>query len=222
MNNTNSNTIDITALEHYGFADVAAKGKGRVLKKQSARQSIVVIAADHLSLPRIFVRFAWAGKLATTQFRDKILKTAVDYKPRRFGIEANGMQILFGDLVRDRAREQGIASRFVPIWVPTSVDKDYRIRTLLEPVINEGRLFVPENLTDLRIELRGFPTAATKDVIDALASAINLVPKRSSAQDKSDEIAELASYLRKAGMAPHIIEQRIAVAYQEAALTQAA
>ena len=222
MTDSNQNTIDISALEHYGFADLAAKGKSRVLKKQAARQAIVVIAADWLSLPRIFVRFAWAGKIPTTNFRDKILKTAVDYNPRRFGLESNGMQILFGDLVRERAREEGISSRFVPIYVPTSVDKDYRIRTTMEPVINEGRLMIPENLTDLRIELRGFPTAAWKDLIDALASAINLIPKRSSTQDKHDEIAELASYLRKAGIAPHIIEQRIAAAHQDVGFAKAA
>lgn len=222
MTDSNTNTIDITALEHYGFADLAAKGKGRVLKKQSARQAIVVIAADWLSLPRIFVRFAWAGKLPTTQFRDKILKTASDYKPRRFGLESNGMQVLFGDLIKDRAREEGIPARFIPIYVPTNVDKKWRIRTYIQPVYGEGRLLIPENFTDLRIELRGFPTAATDDILDALASAINLVPKRSSAQDKSDEIAELASYLRKAGVAPHIIEQRIAAVQKEVGLALAA
>lgn len=214
--------IDITALEHYAFADLAAKGKGRVLRKQAARQAIVVIAADWLSLPRIFVRFAWAGKETTTDFRARILSTAETYTPRRFGLESNGMQVLFGDLVRSKAREDGITTRFIPIYQPTTVDKDYRIRTIIEPVINEGRLIIPGDLLDLRTEIRGFPTAHRKDLIDALASAVALVPKRASAQDKNDEIEDLASYLRKSGTPVHIIETRIAAAYQEAGLRKVA
>jgi len=214
--------IDITALEHYAFADLAAKGKGRVLKKQAARQAIIVIAADWLSLPRIFVRFAWAGKETTTDFRARILSTAEIYSPRRFGLESNGMQVLFGDLVRDKAKQDGILTRFVPIYQPTNVDKDYRIRTIIEPVINEGRLIIPASLLDLRTEIRGFPTAHRKDLIDALASAIALVPKRASAQDKNDEIEDLASYLRKMGKAPEVIEQRIKAAYAEANLRRVA
>lgn len=193
-------------LETYGFCDPAS-GKTNI-KRIRARQAIVVIVVD--SLFRIFVALAWAGRIPTSSFRDKILDEQEKWRTRRFGIEANAMQELFGDLVAEKSRERSGTSKFLPVHQPTKIEKDFRIRTSLEPVINDGRLFIHESMTELQSELFGFPTAQTKDLVDALASVLTLIPRRPRKQQISDEAHQLADYLRKTGAPSHYIERRIA------------
>ena len=125
------------------------------------------------------------------------------------------MQFLFADLVRDEARRQfGSRVRLIPVNQPTNIDKDHRIRMVLKPLEDEGRLFFLEKSPDLDTEYSGFPTAQRKDIVDALASAINLVPKRQKAVQDNDEIQQLAEYLRKSGAPARLIEERVAAVRQ--------
>jgi hypothetical protein len=198
--------VALDNLERYAFADPAS-GKQKV-KKIRARQAIVVIGIDHLL--RIFVLFAWAGRYVTSRFRDKILDTIERFSPRRFGIEANAMQELFGDEVIERAKERfGSARGLVSVPQPTKIEKDFRIRTTIEPILNDGRLFVNPSQVELISELRGFPTAATKDLVDALASAITLIPRRPPSVRHNAEADALADYLRRSGAPGWYIEQRV-------------
>jgi hypothetical protein len=201
-------------MEKYAFCDPAS-ASGR-LKKQRARQAIVVIGVDYLM--RVFILYAWAGRLETSAFRDQIIDVYDKLRPKKFGIEANGMQVLFGDLVKTEARLRLGQVTFVPVQQPTKVEKDFRIRTTLEPVINSGRLFLLKKQTALYDELRGFPTAETKDMVDALASAINLIPRRFVGDQREDGIKELASFLRTSGLSPAAIEKRIGEVRQELGL----
>jgi hypothetical protein len=84
------------------------------------------------------------------------------FRPRRFGIEANGMQILFGSLVQDAAEERFGRIRMVPIYQPTNVEKHYRIRTGLEPVIDQGRLFVQDKTSPSPSKFAVFPLQQQK------------------------------------------------------------
>lgn len=198
----------------YAFCDPAS-GRGKN-KRIQARQALVVCADDYLS--RKFVLKAWAGKIQTTGLRDKLLSEYGKWNPALFGIEANAMQILFGDLIIDEARRRFGVSRFVPVYQPTKVEKDFRIRTVLEPLLTTGRLFVPANMDDLRVELRGFPTGQYKDILDALASCINLMPPMVTKSEKTGELERLAQYLRSTGCHPRIIEQRIKQVSEEMGL----
>jgi hypothetical protein len=221
-------------LTKIGFCDPAS-GKSR-LKKVRARQAIVVIGSDHLT--RVFVLHAWAGRLPTSRFIDKIINTCENHSPKVFGIEANAMQSLFADVVMDKANEQMKRLPIIPVHQTTKVEKDFRIRAAIEPVLNSGRLFfrVPgridevdpetetEDLSDelervgyfhaaLEAELRGFPTAATKDLVDCLASCIALIPKTPRKKQQNEEIEQHAAYLRATGMPSHQIQRRIEELY---------
>lgn len=197
--------LDYTALERWAFTDPAS-GKS-VLKKVRARQAIIVIAVDWLQ--RIFVLFTWAGRIPTSRYLDKIIKICDDFQPRQFGIEANAMQSLFADLVTDAAKQRMKRLSFIPVTQPTRIDKDFRIRTTLEPVISDGRLFIQESQVDLQGEIRSFPTGLTKDLVDCLASAIALVPRRPLPVQQNEEANQLASYLRSTGAPPWYIQKRI-------------
>ena len=198
-------THEIKNLEIYGFSDPAS-GKNR-LKKQQARQAIVLIGADYLL--RIYVLYAWAGRLPTSQYRDKIVELYGKYDPRLFGIESNAMQELFGDLVIDAAREKYGHCRIIGVPSPTKIEKDFKIRTTLEPLTNWGQLFIPLDSVELRSEIAGFPTNILKDMIDCLAMAINLIPRRTPQQEKSTELNDYAAYLRDSGAPSAYIAEQV-------------
>lgn len=198
--------IPLKSLETYAFCDPAS-GKHARQKKRRARQAIIVAARDWYA--RWFVLYEWAGFETASQFLTRILNTYEEYQPRRFGIEANGMQVLFGSLVQDAARERFGAIRLFPVYQPTNVEKTFRIRTGLEPVIMQGRLFLRDKTSPLAVELRGFPTAATMDLVDALESTIRIAPKLPEQVAKSEEAIDYARYLRQTGCPPHLIETKL-------------
>lgn len=200
-------SIPVKSLEIYGFCDPAS-GKSRQQKKRRARQAIVIVGRDWLD--RWFELYSWAGFETASQYLERILSVYDEHRPRRFGIEANGMQVLFGSLVQDAARERFGAIRLYPVYQPTNVEKTFRIRTGLEPVIMQGRLFVRDKTSPLAVELRGFPTAATMDLVDALESAIRIAPKRPERIAKSAEAEDYARYLRQTGCPSHLIVQKLA------------
>ena len=198
-------SMDTFELDRYFFADPAS-GKNR-LKKIRARQAIVGIGVDPLQ--RVFVLEAWAGKLTTTKFRDKIIEFYSQYAPRKFGIENNAMQELFGDLVKEEARKKYGNVRIVGIPTSTKVEKDFKIRTIIQPFFNDGRLFIQEGHTELIAEIRGFPTYYLKDLIDSLAMCIKMIPKQRESLVRADEIKQMAEYLRNSGASSHYIQQRM-------------
>ena len=199
--------LELQYLDGYMFVDPAGKPKpGERLKKSRSRQAIIVLNADWLN--RIFVHVAWAGRLPTSRFTDKIISTYQRHRPRICGIEANAMQELYADMVIDKAREKLDQVSIYPVYQPTKVEKTWRIRSVLEPVINEGRLFLLDDMQDLEAEIRGFPTAEYKDLVDALASAIKLVPRRGKQKQENMEISEQLRYLRETGAPAHYIERR--------------
>jgi len=202
--------IPLDQLEIYAFCDPAS-GK-QVIRRVRARSAIVVVGADQLN--RVFTLLAWAGRPTTPTLVRKIIEVGDRYQGRlrRFGIEANAMQSLFAELVAHQAKELKKKIPFVPIDQPSKIDKDWRIRTTLQPLmsVDAGRLFVHESQHELKAELLSFPVGATKDLVDALASAVRLVPRRVPQQKKSEEIEALASYLRASGCPPDYISRRIA------------
>ena len=210
--------IDLSMLDCFMFCDPAGKPKpGERLRRSRSRQAIIVLHSDWI--PRFFVRVAWAGRLTASKFTEKIISTYRDYRPRICGIEANAMQELYADMVIERAREKLDQVAMYPVYQPTKVEKNWRIRTVLEPVINDGRLFILGTMPELEAELLGFPTSEHKDLVDALASCITLVPRRARQRQERMEVTETLRYLRETGAPPRYIEQRKRELEQEYART---
>ena len=206
----------IIDLPLYFFTDPAG-GKQKAAqakhKKIRALQATIGLAVDNLQ--RIFVIHSWAGRLVPSKYLDKLIEICDNHSPKVFGIEANAMQSLFADLVHTEAKRRlgPHKNKFMAVDQPTKIDKHFRIRTTLEPVINQGRLFVPEYMTELIADLRGFPTIQHIDRVDCLASAVALIPQRTIPQRRKQEAEELASYLRRTGVPSDYIEQRIQELY---------
>jgi predicted phage terminase large subunit-like protein len=188
------------------FCDPAS-GKKLALKRVRARSAIVVIGKDLLN--RIFVLHAWASRCSTSILTETILKVNQEWRPKVFGIEANAMQSLFGDMVNREAKYRGSRLPFLPVNQPSHVDKDWRIRSVLQPTIAEGRLLIQPSQYELKAELTNFPMSTTKDLIDALASAVALMPMGSIGREREGEAEALAQYLRSTGAPPEYIRQRV-------------
>lgn len=199
-------SIDFKKLHRYMAVDPAS-GKEKRVEVHKARQAISVIAADHFR--RIFALFAWAGRLPTDQFMNKIIETCELWAPRICGIEANAMQSLFVDSVALEARNRMKRLPIQPVKQPTDIKKIFRIQTILEPVINFDQLFINDDQKDLKYELRSFPTGRWMDLVDCLATAVSLVPPQLTQRTQNDELRELAAYLRRSGMPPSQIEKRL-------------
>lgn len=173
-----------------GFIDPAS-GK-TALKRTASRSADVIVAQD--AAMRVFVLHAWAGRIPTTAHTDRIFKLIEDYRPRVVGIDASAMQSLYYDSLLREATQRGARLPLIPVKMQG--DKDARIRAVLQPVIADGRLFVQPGQRDLWQELEAFPHGMTRDLCDALAEAIRLLPKRAAVRAAREEAASLRAYLR--------------------------
>ncbi len=188
------------------FCDPAGgKANSQALKRVRARAAVVVVSIDPLS--RIFVLHTWADRVTAGQLTERIFRIQQDFHPRMFGIEANAMQALYGEMVAREARFKSLRIPLHPVKQPTNVDKDWRIRTALQPVIAQGRLFLQPHHYELRSELTTFPMNHLKDLIDALASAVSLLRKAVVPQRRRDERDSLLAYLRATGAPSWYIEE---------------
>ncbi len=186
------------------FLDAAGGKKSK--DKTKARSAITAVSSDAAN--RIFVRDVWAERCATEKIYQKIYEFNAKYKPEIFGIEGNAQQTLFVDSVSMDAYEKNID---IPIHCeiqPTSMDKDFRIRTHLQPVVSQGRLFVKKSQYALLEEILDFPMSTIKDIIDSLASAVKLLPKQIFISRASEDSKAHLQYLRDSGAPMDYIEQQ--------------
>lgn len=197
------------------FCDPAGRPKKAAeLKRVRARTAIVTVGADWLG--RVFVLDAWANRASTEIVVTKIFDTYGQWVPSTFGVEANAMQELFAGMLALQARQRGVHLPIAEVRPPGNIDKLWRIRTTLQPLLARGQLIVRDDLVELLGELRSFPTGRTVDILDATAYAIGLLPARSvEAVPEPNERDQIAAYLARAGVSPDLIAMRLARYEQE-------
>lgn len=201
--------LELNDLVRYAFCDPGGSHKTVKNKGLLARSAIMVIGVDPL-LNRIFTLDAWAERTTTDKLIEMVIAKYDQWKPKTFGIEANAMQVHLGNAINREAHMRKLKTVVTPVNQSTKVDKEWRIESVLSPIISTGRLFVMDSQVELIAEIRGFPTAQTKDLVDALASAISLVPLRSVKRVKREEEDALARYLRNTGAPVEYINEQIA------------
>lgn len=190
------------------------------IKRQRARAAIVVVAGDNLG--RIFCLHAWAGRVSTDTMVEKVFWINETFRPRIFGCEANALQKLFAETLTIIAKHREIKLPLTPYFQPTQIDKFFRNRTILQPVLANGRLFLnvdDSQQQELVNELRAHPTGTTVDLVDALATTIKLMPRHSAKKVANDEERSLAAYLRRIGTAPADITRRLEQIKQQGTIT---
>lgn len=192
----------------YAFLDPHGGKRDAHLKKLGSRSAICVGAADHLG--RIFVLHAWAARCNTEELITRLYDVNRTYKPKVFGIESNGLAALFTDaLIRD-AKFAGIYIPISEVFQPSNQEKDFRIRTILQPLVGHGRLFLDDTdpgQKELLHEIVTFPQNPMKDLIDACASMCRLIPPPVIRAKKDVETEKLLKYLRNTGASESLINE---------------
>jgi hypothetical protein len=115
----------------------------------------------------VFVLYAWSGRVSPSARVDKIFEVAKQWRPRAVAIEEAGQQ---NDLhyFEKKKETTDFPSRVVPLK-PKNRNKEWRIRSNLEPVIRSGRLHLLITQEALRQQIEEFPDNLVVDELDALA-----------------------------------------------------
>jgi hypothetical protein len=192
--------------DRVAFCDPA--GGRTAVKKTRARSAIVVITQDWLE--RVFILFAWADRTSTDKLYEKIFWVHERFAPSLFGVEANALQTMFGDGVRREARQKGVNLHLTDVWQPTTIQKPFRNRAALQPVITDGRLFMQDDQVEAKHEIATHPMNPLCDMVDATASAISMLPRRPQAVLQNTDELVYARYLRRMGTTPAMIEYKLA------------
>lgn len=188
------------------FLDPAG-GKERK-EKNKARSAIVVVSGDAAN--RFFVRYAWADRCATNRMIEKVWEVNKLFRLDLFGVEANAQQGLFADMLITEADRLGLSCPISKITHSTTLEKDFRIRSILQKPAKEGRLFLCEDdpgMEELQREILNFPMSSTKDMIDALASAVDLIPSQETFRHVRHDEQQRLRYLRESGAPASYIQQ---------------
>ncbi len=184
----------------FAFLDPAGGKKDIHLRRLSSRSAICVGAAD--SLGRVFVLHAWAQRCSTDELIEKIYWVNRTFQPKVFGVEANGLAALFSDALARDAKYAGIRLPLVEVFQPSHQEKDFRIRTTLQPLVGHGRLFLDDSdlgQHELFHEIVTFPQNPVKDLIDSCASMCRLIPPPVIRARRDVETERLLKYLRSTG-----------------------
>lgn len=190
------------------FVDPASGKRAQQIKNVRARSAIVVVGSDALN--RVFVLDAWADRVGTNEIVSQLLDMTERWEPQVVAFEAMGQQSLLTDPILSEARRRQIHIPLSAVTVSTKIDKRFRIRATIQPAYGSGRLIIDDSLIELINEVTQFPMSPTLDLVDALASAIGLVPPQMSTGAERDDAAELAAYLRQSGVSMSQIEARMA------------
>ena len=166
-----SEPTKLDQLDIFAFLDPAGKKKGAdALKRVRANAAIAVIGVDHLS--RVLVLEAWRGKTSAEATKQKVFELNERWRPKVFGVEANAMQELYADMLILEAQRLHVQINLQAIYQPTNVDKHWRIRSILNPIINHGRLILQRTQYDLIRELTNFPMSPLVD-LDRKSTRLN-------------------------------------------------
>lgn len=188
----------------YLFLDPHSGKNAEKIKSARARSAMVCVGVDPLQ--RIWALDAWAGRVGTNAIVDAFVSMAVKWGVVVAGFEDVAQQSLLFDPIMNEADKRGVIIPLTPVKVDTRVEKKWRIRTILQPVIGAGRLLILQDLTELVNEMTSFPMNARMDLIDALATAVSLTPPLSTNSVAVNEKRELAKFLRDSGLSPSEIE----------------
>ena len=180
-----------------------SSGKKAVHRRVRSRAALVVCTMDNLG--RVFVLDCWTGRGGAQQMAEVFVDRCEKWQPRVAGWEDAGQQMLLMYPILAEAAKRNLTLPLRPIPPMSGVDKKYRIRALLQPVVAPGRLFIQEEHVELKAELISFPLGASQDIIDALASCIHLMPPPQPMEQQSNEQEEFLEYLRESGAPPDVI-----------------
>lgn len=189
----------------YAYLDPASGRKQA--KRPGARSAIIV--ASHIPPAYVWVRHAWAARASTTEITEEVFNVWAIFQPVQIAIETAGQQYLLYSHIMDEAIRRGIRLPLVEGRQYTEDAKDARIAETVQPLTAQGRLCVQSHHIHLRDELADFPRGATKDLLDALAGCLSIMPKPQPVLGAHDEHQAIRDYLARAHVPLHQIDRAL-------------
>lgn len=156
-----------TDLEVVTFIDPAISQK-----QEADNTAIVTIWLDKRS-NNIYILEVLAGKMLPDEIINNTFKTFLKWKPKRIWIEVVAYQKMLAIELRKQMNIRNIF--FVLDEIHPQWEKISRIRTILQPRYSNLSIFHNNTCNDLELELLKFPNGKHDDMIDALASAVNML-----------------------------------------------
>ena len=149
--------------------DPAASDRGMSAKTSRSAHLILARAPDE----RLFIITGHADYVKPSTIYEWLFDGFSSYHQymRMSGMEMQGPFKVFKSLIDEEQYRRRKWINFQAI--KTSGDKDARIRTNLEPLLRRGLLYcVPSFIDEIKAELKVFPDAPKKDILDALSMGV--------------------------------------------------
>jgi hypothetical protein len=138
------------------------------LKARTSKTALILFAKD--SKHRRFVLALSSGRVAITLVFDWLFDYKQRYQPNRSLVELQGPFKILEPLIREQELKRNKVLGFTS--VPATKNKEIRIRTAIEPLLNDGLLYVERQIySDVINELRRFPLGKPDDILDAISLA---------------------------------------------------
>lgn len=152
------------------------QGRGR------CRHAIIVVGLDQQD--NYYLIETWAEASSYDVFYNKIFELATKYNLTRVGVETVAAQKYVAHHLQHLCGEKGYTIRIDPLKGEVdlgdgeiSTKKEYRIRNVLSPIAEQGRLFVQQRQVNFINEYQTFPKGRFVDQLDAFAYAPQLLRK---------------------------------------------
>lgn len=178
----------------YAYLDPASGRKNA--RRPGARSAFIV--ACHCPPAFILVLHAWAARASTTEITQEVFSTWALFKPVQIALETAGQQYLLYSHILDEALRKGLKLPLVEGKQYTEDAKDARIVESIQPLVMQGRLCIQSHHIMLRDELADYPRGATKDLLDALAGCVSIMPKPQPLLGAQDSRQAVLDYLTRA------------------------
>lgn len=147
---------------------------------------------------QVFVFESIAIRMQPDKFVDRIYEVWQRWQPRVLGIEKAGQQTT-AFYFKKKAKELGVFINQVNV-TPQNRAKPVRIRKAVQPLVNQGALYVRKHMGTLRRQIEFFPGVENDDEVDCLAYATELfrTPQNQKELDEEEEAVQTVMRRRNA------------------------
>ncbi len=150
------------------------------------------VAADESSITVVsvdphddwYVRETRSGQWTVGRLIDELFATYMQWKPMGMSIETIGQAQGLMTPIHDEENRRKIYLPIKEIKVRPRVAKERRIRSILQPRFERGKVFIKRDMFDLEEQLLKFPRSKRDDIIDSLTDVEEIAFPAESPQEK--------------------------------------